>query len=181
MQEFNYKNTIFDRIGQVEPNVLPNLLPKTHFDIDGMSKVTVDVCAEEILDQLIKSQWAEMDDRFLFLDQLMRAPHMTPMVARVLAEEMKSLDSKGFVNEKKSRFENVVDLVKKIRHRMQAFIDTTLPIAFKSGAPVPEVDIYEHDMEIIAKVCVPGLDMEHFYAIISHDGTCLEVKVHMFF
>jgi hypothetical protein len=153
-QEYDYQSRILQRLSSSASLKLSSI------DFDSLNRIVEGpVLAEGILDKLLSNKWLEIDDRVTFLKSLpLKLPENSEYMNAlntILNQELSSLDSTTFLGLKQAKFSQVCELVTKLRSRMQRFIDT-IPVVTKGIHAAPEVDLYEKELNLVARIFVPG-------------------------
>jgi HSP20 family molecular chaperone IbpA len=156
--------------------------------------------AEDILAELERSEWIQVDDRAVILTKLITASQQVAHSAMgLLTRELQMLDSSAFVMEKKTRVRRLQDFIHRLRARMQQWVDISVP-AFSGmpstmGVPMaggamgmgatgagasalvgnPLIDIFEDGINLIVRASLPGMNMDNTFVGVVNGGTCLEL------
>lgn len=202
-QELEYQAKIVERVSMVDPSLMswiPNLLLSA-----PVQRSTTTLMAEDILAELERSEWIQIDDRAVILTKLIAASQQVAHSAMgVLMRELQVLDSPTFIMEKKTRVRRLQEFICRLRARMQQWIDISIPAfsgmpftmggamdggamgtmgtmgAMGAGASAlvgnPLIDIFEEDVNVIVRASLPGVDMDKTFIGVVNGGTCLQIS-----
>ncbi len=199
-QELDYQAKIIEQVSLVDPSLMswiPNLLLSAPVQRSPL------LMAEDILAELERSEWIKVDDRAVILTKLMSASQQVAHSAMgVLMRELQMLDSPSFITEKVTRVRRLADFVRRLRARMQQWVDMSIPSfsgipsgmgaamagaggamgAGAMGAPTsalvgnPLIDIYEEDVNVVVRASLPGINMDSTFVGVVNEGTCLQIS-----
>ena len=173
-----YEQKVAQRVGVADPSLMswmPSLMQALP------SQRNTPLMAEEIITELQRSEWFQMDDRVVFLNKLlMSSQGVAHGAGQVLSRELQILDSPSFIQEKQARVHNLAQFLTLLRAQCQRWIDSSVPtLGALPGSGVvayPSIDLFEEEGQICIKCSLPGIQMDKAFVGVVNQGTCLEIS-----
>ena len=175
-QVVDYEKNVRSRISMIDPSLV-SWLPAVTEPVPVARSTRL--AAEEILGELERSEWFQLDDREVILQNLLRACQRVNNAGyESLLREYQVLETRAFTMEKQNRVRSLGMLIQRLRCRMQALIDSSISPFPSEGAlvPNPPVDTFEEEMNVIVRIALPGMSPDKTFLAVINEGTCLEIS-----
>ena len=173
-----YENKIANTIGMTDPSLL-TWMPSWTQNVPMWRDSKI--MAEDIIDELNRSEWLNVDDRVIFIKKLLIGSGRIAHGAQsFLIRELQMLDSPSFIQEKHIRLQTLSNFLNQMRRQMQIWVDGSIPtLGSLQGTGVlthPLIDIYEEEGNIVITCALPALKMDKAFVGVVNQGTSLEVS-----